>query len=102
MPDLSCSPDDYEGPADYAHAMATLAYEDPNQYGIGGEDDEPTVERQYAIEPSPGDCARGYDSELAGPIEELSIYAAGARIITREITYGPWRYVTPDEIANDA
>lgn len=97
MPDLSCSPDDYASSEAYAHAMATLAAHDPDQSAIGGGDGWHT-EVEYAIEPSPGDCARGHDTELAGPIEELPIYAAGARIIARGITYGPWRYVTPGEI----
>ena len=79
--------------------MATLAMADPDWSAIGGQDGS-EVKTEYAIEPSPGDCARGHDSELAGPIEELPIYAAGARLITREIVYGAWRYVTPWEIEN--
>jgi hypothetical protein len=98
---LSCSPDDYEDHDAYAHAMATLAAldTDKDEWAIGGEDPEsPHTETEYAVEPMRGDCARGHDSELAGLIDELPIYAAGARLITREITYGPWRYVTPEEI----
>ena len=98
MPDLSYSPDDYATHEAYAHAMATLAMQD-GWSAIGGQDGS-EVQTEYAIEPSPGDCARGHGSELAGPIEELPIYAAGARLITREIVYGPWRYVTPEEIEN--
>lgn len=97
MSDLSCSPDDYASSDSYAYAMATLAVRDPDQSAIGGGEGWRT-ELEFAIEPSPGDCARGHETELAGPIEELPIYAAGARIITRGVTYGPWRYVAPEEI----
>lgn len=101
MPDLSCSPEDYPTNDAYAHAMATLAAHDATaRFAIGGGDDWEIADTQYAVESSPGDCARGHDNELAGPIEELPIYAAGARIITRQIRYGPWRYVTPEEIEN--
>jgi hypothetical protein len=99
MPDLSASPEDYDTNEAYAHAQAIMAKYDTSWAAIGGVDG-PITETEWAIEPSPGDCARGHDTELAGPIEELSIYVAGARIITRQITYGPWRYVTPEEIEN--
>ncbi|WP_276203390.1 MULTISPECIES: hypothetical protein [unclassified Mycobacteroides] len=36
--------------------------------------------------------------ELASAIEEVSNYREGALIITRTVTYGPWRYVTPEEM----
>lgn len=101
MPDLSCSPDDYTTIDAYAHAMATLAIElnDAEIFAVGGSDLDGHTEIEYAIEPSPGNAARCIDTELAGPIEDLPVFQAGARVITREVTYGPWRYVTPDEIA---
>lgn len=101
MPDLSCSPDDYADHEAYAHAMATLAAHDDRDWAIGGSDPgHYDVETEYAVEPQPGGCARAIDSELAGSIEDLPNYAAGARIITRQVHYGPWRYVTPEEIEN--
>lgn len=51
--------------------------------------------------PYPRELARAHDSELAGLIDELVLYRAGARLIRREITYGPWRYVTPREIGDE-
>ncbi|SIN11063.1 hypothetical protein [Mycobacteroides abscessus] len=65
---------------------------------IGGDQGMPTTETQYAIEPSPHDCARFHTDELASAIEEVSNYREGALIITRTVTYGPWRYVTPEEM----
>lgn len=96
MPELSRNPEDYPTNEAYAHAQAINAKYD-DHVAIGGTDGG-HVEQEWAIESSAGDCARGHDTELAGPIEELPIYAAGARIITRTVTYGPWRYVTPEEI----
>lgn len=99
MPDLSCSPADYAGHDAYAHAMATRAAHDTDDWAIGGGDDgDAHTETEYAIEARPGSCARMHDSELAGLIDELVDFTDGARLITREITYGPWRYVTPREI----
>ncbi|MDV3219644.1 hypothetical protein LE977_25075 [Mycobacterium avium] len=98
-PDLSQSPEDYDSHEAYAIAMATMAIHDPDQEYIGG--DNGSVEIEFAIEPDRGDCARAHDSELAGLIDELVLYRAGARLIRREITYGPWRYVTPREIGDE-
>ncbi|WP_141772808.1 hypothetical protein [Mycobacterium malmoense] len=94
MPELN--PDNYDTADDYAIAAAELAAADPDQEYIGG--DNGSVETEYAIEPDRGGCPRAHDSELAGPVEELACYRDGARLITRQITYGPWRYVTPEEI----
>lgn len=58
----------------------------------------PTTEVEYGIEPSPGDCARFHTDELVSAIEEVPNYREGALIITRTVTYGPWRYVTPEEM----
>ena len=97
--ELSCSPDDYVTHADYAHAMARIAVADKRGFAIGGEDpDVSTTETEFAIEAQAGACARMHETELGGLIDELVDFAAGARLITREITYGPWRYVTPEEI----
>jgi hypothetical protein len=100
LPDLSCTPDDYETIDAYAYAMATLAADsgDDETFAVGGSELHGYIETEYAIEPLAGDYARGIDTELAGPIEELPTYRAGARVITREVTYGPWRYVTSVEI----
>lgn len=101
MPELSRNPDDYDGPDPYAHAQAINARHDVNPaWAIGGSEG-PRYEIEYAIEPTPGTDARATDNELAGPIEDLPLYHHGARIITRTITYGPWRYVTPDEIEHE-
>lgn len=101
MPELSCTPDDYDTIDAYAHAMAVLAADsgDAETFAVGGSDLDGHTETEYAIEPMPGDAARCRTDELAGAIEDLPVFAAGARIVTRTVTYGPWRYVTPDEIA---
>jgi hypothetical protein len=97
--ELSCSPDDYETHDDYAHAMARIAAADRRDWAIGGEDpDVSTTETEYAIEAQPGACARMHTDDLGGLIDELVDFAAGARLITRTVVYGPWRYVTPEEI----
>lgn len=92
------SPENYETHEDYAIATAQEAVADPDQEYIGG--DNGSVEIEFAIEPDRGDCPRDHDSELGGLIDELVLYRDGARLVRREITYGPWRYVTPAEIAN--
>jgi len=94
MPD----PDDYDTHEAYAIATAQAAAADPDQEYICGENGH--VEVEYAIEPDRGGPARAHDSELAGPIDELVCYRDGARLIARQITYGPWRYVTPQEITD--
>lgn len=94
-PDGECSlPDGHEGHHENLYARW------PANYGwyIGGDEGMPTTETQYAIEPSPHDCARFHTDELASAIEEVSNYREGALIITRTVTYGPWRYVTPEEM----
>lgn len=97
MPDPS--PDDFDSHEAYAIATAQAAIADPDQEYIGG--DNGSVHTEYAIEPDRGDCVRAHDSELAGLIDELVIYRDGARLVTRQITYGPWRYVTPAEIGDE-
>lgn len=98
MPELSRNPDDYDGPDVYAHAQALNAKHDVNRAWAIGSTWTDRNEVQYAVEAFPGDCARCIDIEMAGPIEELPVFQHGARLITRTVTYGPWRYVTPEEI----
>ena len=99
MPELSRNPDDYNDHDAYAHAQAINARHDVNPaWAIGGSNDDGWTETEYAIEAVPGDCARCIDTEMAGPIEDLPVFQHGARLITRAIVYGPWRYVTPEEI----
>lgn len=93
------SPDGYDSHEAYAIATARAAVADPDQEYLCGENGG-HVEVQYAIEPDRGGCARAHDSELAGPIDELVSYRDAARLVTRQITYGPWRYVTPEEVEN--
>ena len=99
MPDLSASPDDYDGADAYAHAQASNAKHtnDSVIFAVGGTDIAQTT-TEYAVEPAPGWNARGVTDEMAGAIEDIVDYRDGARLITREVTYGPWRYVTPEEI----
>ena len=95
MPELN--PDEFEDLDDYACAVQAAAIADAdNEMAIGG--DEHHTATQYAIEPDRGWNSRAHTDELYGAIEALPEYRPGARIITREITYGPWRYVTPDEL----
>lgn len=91
-------PNNYDTHEAYAIATAQVAITDPDQEYICGENG--SVEIEYAIEPDRGSSARAHDSELAGPIDELVCYRDGARLVVREITYGPWRYVKPEEIEN--
>ena len=68
-------------------------------WAIGGDGPEGWGEEtEYAIEPERGGAALGLTDELYGAIESLPDYRAEARIITRTVTYGPWRYVTPEEL----
>lgn len=85
---------------DYAAAAAAEVRNDPtaHHYAVGGSDDEGSTAVEYAIEPERGACARGVTDELASAIEDLPDYRDGAAIITRTVTYGPWRHVTPEEI----
>ena len=73
------------------------------QWAIGGDDPdaEPRIETEYAIEPERGACARDVSDYLDVLICDLSDFRAEARLLTREVMYGPWRYVTPDEIRGD-
>ncbi|MDV6979629.1 hypothetical protein [Mycobacterium intracellulare] len=96
-------PEDFDGHDDYALACAAAAIAEQSRpdfdWAIGGTDDA-FVETEFAVEPMRGGCAQATTDELAGAIEDLPDFCLGARIITREVTYGPWRYVTPDEIQN--
>lgn len=65
---------------------------------IGGDNGAPSTEVEYAIEPTPGACARCHTDDIVTTIEELPDYRDGARLIKRRVTYGPWEYVTPEEI----
>lgn len=98
MSKLSTSPDDFEGNDAYAHAQALNAKHDPDRdkFLIGSGDASTEVE--YAVEPAPGWRARGITDDIAGAIEDIVDYRDAARLITRNVTYGPWRYVTPEEI----
>lgn len=98
MADLSTSPDDYDEHDAYAHAQAINAKRDPQRdvFLIGSSD--ASVETVYAVEPAPGWRARSIADDIASAIEDMPDYRNGARLITREVTYGPWRYVTPEEI----
>jgi len=90
----------HDDPDAYALATARDAANDPNthQWAIGGTaPDETHTEREYGVEPDRGAGPYEIDTELAGPIESLPYYV-NPRLITREVTYGPWRYVTPEEI----
>lgn len=89
-------PNNYDTHEEYAIATAHAAIADPDQEYVCGENG--CVETEYAIEPDRGGPARAHDSELAGLIDELVTYRDGARLVVRKITYGPWRYVTPEEI----
>lgn len=99
MPDLSRNPDDYDAYAD-AHAQAINASHsgDAQRFAVGGTDEFGKTETVYAVEPTPGAKACSITDDMTGAIEDLPDYRNGARIITRTVVYGPWRYVTPDEI----
>lgn len=100
MPDLSRNPDDYDDPAAYAHAQALNAYRsgDAEIFAIGGGDTEDRCHTEYGIEPGPGWHAESITDDVATAIESVVAYRDGARLITRTVTVGPWRYVTPEEI----
>jgi len=100
MPELSRSPDDYDEPIAYAHAQALNAQHDRDRdtFAIGAGDSVDQIEVQYAVEPAPGWHASGITDDVAGAIEDIVEYRDGARLITRTVTYGPWRYLTPEEI----
>lgn len=100
MPELSRNPDDYDDHDAYAHAQAINAKHDRDRdtFAIGSGDSVDRSEAEYAVEPAPGWHAEGITDDMATAIESCVAYRDGARIITRTVTYGPWRYVTPDEI----
>lgn len=100
MSKLSTSPDDYDDHDAYAHAQAINAKHDPRCefWAIGGDDREDRSCTEYAIEPELGWNAEGVTDDVATAIESIVAYRNGARLITREVTYSPWRYVTPEEI----
>jgi hypothetical protein len=85
-------------PEDYACATAVLTAHDEGDPRIGAEPGYSDCE--YAIEPEPGGYAhREGIEELADASRNLPDYRAGARIIVRDVTYGPWRYVTAEQIS---
>lgn len=103
MPDLD--PDDFDDHDAFAAAVQAEAVADAARpefiWAIGGiAPDETSVERQYAVEPWRGSTAAYVTDELYSAIEALPDFCLNARIVTREVTYGPWRYVTPEEIEN--
>ena len=103
MSKLSTSPDDYEDADAYARAQAINAKHDPRAefWAVGGDDfddREPRVHTEYGVEPEPGWNAEGVTDDIATTIESIVAYRNGSRLITRTVTLGPWRYVTPEEI----
>lgn len=100
MPEPDITYDDIEGNDDYAIYAAQAVRDDPSAhyFATGGSDKEGSTSREYAIEPDRGSCARGVTDELATAIEDLPEYRHGAAIITRDVHYGPWRHMTPEEI----
>ncbi|MCG7596328.1 hypothetical protein [Mycobacterium sp. PSTR-4-N] len=100
MPETRASLTDCEDNDDYAALAAQRVIDDPQAmfWAIGGTDDDGERTLEYAIEPDRGGCARALTDELYNAIEDLPDYRDGAAIIVREVRYGPWRYVTPDEI----
>lgn len=97
--DLSRDPDNYGEPAEYAYAQAVNAdrSDDADDYAVGG-DVSHHYRDEYGIEPAPGWHAEGITDDIATAIESSVAYRDGARLITRTIRVGPWRYVTPKEI----
>lgn len=101
MPDIT--PEEFEDIDAFACAVQAAAVTDASradfEYAIGGTDpDGWDRATKYAIEPERGLDARAVTDELYDAIESLPDFRAEARIITRTVCYGPWRYVTPDEI----
>ena len=93
--------DDFDSNDDYAAAVQAAAIADPDtRWAIGGDDPVARTERQYAIEPGRGGSASGHIDDLGFAVDSLPDYRADARLVVREISYGPWRYVTPEEIRN--
>ena len=88
----------------YAEVVQAVAVADAARpvfpWAIGGTaPDETRTEVEYAIEPERGGTARCITDELyASVVEDLPDFRDEARIITRTVTYGPWRYVTPQEL----
>lgn len=97
-PDITL--DDVDDNDDYAIYAAQVVRDDPSTkfFAVGGSDENGETCTEYAVEPDRGSCARGITDELAGAIEDLPDYRHGAAIVTREVHYGPWRHMTPEEI----
>lgn len=105
MPELT--PEQYDDLDDYACAVQAAAIADAERpyftWAIAGDaPDDTRTEHQYAIEPVRGGGAREVTDELYGAIEALPDFRPEARIVTRTVTYGPWRYVSPQEIRDGA
>lgn len=97
------NPDNYEDMHDYAAAIQAEAVADADRsdfaWAIGGTaPDEFAIQIDYAIEPMRGDGPHMTTDELYDAIENLPSFRGGARIIKRQVSYGPWEYVTPEEI----
>lgn len=101
MPELN--PDEFEDLDDYACAVQAAAVADAARsdftWAIAGDaPDDTWTKYEYAIEPDRGDNARAVSDDLYDAVEALPDFRAEARIVTRTVTYSPWRYATPQEI----
>lgn len=97
------NPNDFEDLDTFAAAVQAEAVADVHrsdfEWAIGDTaPNERHLEVEYGIEPSRGDGTREISDELYDAVHGLPDYRDGARIVTRTVTYGPWRYVTPAEI----
>ncbi|GAA2418332.1 hypothetical protein [Mycolicibacterium llatzerense] len=90
-----------DDPSTYAAAVAAEAIRDLPMPYWAARGDKPSFrdETEYGIEVGSG-YVHGIGDEFAAQIESLPDYAEG-RIVTRKVTYGPWRYVIPEEFEDD-
>lgn len=102
MPEPTIGLDDVQDNDDYAVRAAQMVRDDPevDMFAVGGAEEQTQTCVEYAIEPERGACARFITDELASVIEDLPDFRDGAAIVTREVHYGPWRHITPEEIRN--
>ncbi|MCV7230706.1 hypothetical protein [Mycolicibacterium komossense] len=96
-------PDHFEDQDAYAIAVQMQAIADVDRpdfdCAIGGTaPDETRVEIEYATEPMRGSSAAYITDDLYNAVESLTDFCQGARIVKRQVTYGAWEYVTPEEI----
>lgn len=88
--DISLAVEDYASIDDYAIAMATLAERAALPDEVGAE--PRCVDTELGIEPEPGALAqRERITEFRDAINALPNYRPGARIIMRNVSYGPWQ-----------